>query len=299
MKFNKPPLSYQDQLEHLEQRGLIVTDRQQAVHYLAHLNYYRLSAYLLPFEQDHATHKLKPNVSFDQVLNLYIFDRELRLLVLDAIERVEVSVRTQLAYNLAHQHGTHAHLNAALFKAKWNHARNMSNLQREVGQSREIFIRHLMNKYDEPLPPIWAVVEIMTFGQLSKWYANLSSGADRNKVAHSYDMDEINLVSFLHHLSTVRNVCAHHSRLWNREFTFTFKHPRKRPNILLTEMNIQEHGSKRLYNTLVMLAYFMDITCPGHHWKKRLIKLIEEHQIDTHPMGFPENWHDKPIWNLK
>lgn len=298
VKFNKPPLTYQEQLKHLEQRGLVVTDRQQAEHYLTHLNYYRLAAYLLPFEEDHTTHKLAPGVSFEQVLNLYIFDRELRLLILDATERVEVSVRTQLAYNLAHQHGAHAYLKASLFKVKWNHAENVSKLKREAGQSREAFIRHFMNKYNEPLPPIWAVVEIMTFGQLSKWYANLSSGTDRNLVAHTYNMDEINLVSFLHHLSTVRNVCAHHSRLWNREFTFTFKLPRRRPNTLVTEMNTQAHGSKRLYNTLVMLVYFMNIICPGHHWKKRLIELIENHQIDTNPMGFPADWWSKPIWKI-
>ena len=296
MKFNKPSLSYQDQLKHLERRGLVVTDRREAVHYLSHLNYYRLSAYLLPFEQDHATHQLIPGTTFDQVLNLYVFDRELRLLVLDAIERVEVSIRTQLAYTLAHQHGSHAHLDSKLFKAKWNHAWNVRNLQKEAGQSREVFIRHLLNKYDEALPPIWAVVEIMTFGQLSKWYANLSSGADRNRVAHTYDMDEINLVSFLHHLSTVRNVCAHHSRLWNREFTFTFKLPRQRPVALVAEMNTQQHGGKRLFNTLAVLAYLMDIICPGHHWKKRLITLIEEHNIDAKFMGFPTDWKDKPVW---
>ena len=296
MKFNKPPLSFQDQLQQLEQRGLVVTDRQEADHYLSHLNYYRLAAYLLPFEQDHLTHQLTPGTTFDQVLNLYIFDRELRLLVLDAIERVEVSIRTQLAYALSHQHGPHAHLNAKLFKAKWNHAWNIQNLQKEAGQSREVFIRHLMNKYDEALPPIWAVVEIMTFGQLSKWYANLSSGADRNQVAHAYGMDEINLVSFLHHLSTVRNVCAHHSRLWNREFTFTFKLPRRRPVALVAEMNRQQHDMKRIFNTLVALAYLMDITCIDHHWKQRLKDLIKEHNIDTSNMGFPADWHNKPIW---
>ncbi len=296
VKFDKHPLTFQEQLELLQQRGLIVTDQAEARHYLGHLNYYRLAAYLLPFEQDHTSHQLLPDTTFDQVLNLYIFDRELRLLVLDAIERVEVSIRTQLAYSLAHRHGPHAFLNPALFKAKWRHDRNLLSLQQEVGRSREEFIRHLRQKYDEALPPIWAVVEIMTFGQLSKWYSNLSSGADRNAVAHAYEMDEINLVSFLHHLSTVRNVCAHHSRLWNRVFTFTFKLPRKRPSTLVKEMNTEGHDIKRLYNTLVVLAYLMDLTCIEHHWKKRLKDLIAYHNINTSKMGFPTDWQIKPIW---
>ena len=149
------------------------------------------------------------------------------MLVLDAIERVEVAIRTCVAFQLGHRYGTHPHLNPALFKQAWDHTKNVSQLQKDTQQSKEAFIQHLLAKYAEPLPPIWAAVEVMTLGQLSKWYANLQSGADRNLVAHVYDCDEINLVSFLHHLSTVRNLCAHHSRLWNREFIFTFKLPRQ------------------------------------------------------------------------
>jgi abortive infection bacteriophage resistance protein len=99
--------------------------------------------------------------------------------------------------------------------------------------------------------------------QLSKWYANLSTSADRNAIANVYGMDEINLVSFLHHLSTVRNICAHHSRLWNREFTFTFKLPKKRPKQLLQVLNFSPSTSKRIYNTLVMLDYLMVIAYSG------------------------------------
>lgn len=94
MKFSKPPFTHEQQLDQLIQRGLHCADRAQALHYLGHLNYYRLGAYWLPFETDHASHAFKPGTRFDAVLNLYIFDREVRLLVLDAIERVEVSVRT-------------------------------------------------------------------------------------------------------------------------------------------------------------------------------------------------------------
>ena len=96
--------------------NLTIENPDRAEHYLSHLNYYRLGAYWLPFEADHETHQFRPDASFDQVLNLYIFDRELRLLVMDAIERIEVSVRTRWAYHLAHTHGPHAYLDPALFK---------------------------------------------------------------------------------------------------------------------------------------------------------------------------------------
>lgn len=296
MLFNKPPLSFDDQVALLQQRGLEVNGLETAKHYLSQINYYRFAAYLLPFEEDHATHRLKAGTTFDQVLDVYIFDRELRLLVLDAIERVEVSIRTQFAYTFSHTHGAHAHLDAGLFKARWNYADNRVKLESEVNQSREKFIQHFKNTYDEPLPPIWVTVEIMTLGQLSKWYANVSSGADRNAVANAYDMDEINLVSFLHHLSIIRNYCAHHSRLWNREFQFTFKLPRRRPVQVVKEMNRQGVSIRKIYNTLVVLAYLMDVISPGHSWKARLLELIDKHAIDVSKMGFPADWAKQDIW---
>ena len=297
MKFSKKPLSFKEQISQLEKRGLLIGDRDKAEFYLSHLNYYRLAAYSLAFEKHNNSHQYVEGTSFDHILDLYIFDRELRLLVLDSIERVEVSIRTYFAYTLAHKYGPHEYLNPALFKAKWPHARNVRQLENENRNSREVFIRHLREKYDEPLPPIWATVEVMTFGQLSNWYANLTSGADRNAIANVYGMDEINLVSFLHHLSTVRNICAHHSRLWNREFTFTFKLPKKRPSQLLEILNFSPATIKRIYNTLVMLDYLMVTISPDTHWKQRLLTLLNEHPVaNPLAMGFPRNWKDLPTW---
>lgn len=297
MKFNKPPLTLEQQLDQLSQRGLVCTDSAAALHYLGQLNYYRLGAYWLPFETDHASHRFKPGTRFADVLNLYVFDRELRLLVLDAIERVEVAIRTSWAYTLAHRYGPHAHLDAQLFKQparNWDYRLQLQKLEAEARNSRETFLQHHYQKYDEPLPPLWAVVEIMTLGQLSKWYSNLRHGADRNAVAHRYDMDETNLTSFLHHLSVIRNFCAHHSRLWNREFTFTFRLPNHRPSKLVVSLNSQD--SRRLYNTLTVLAWLLDCISPQHHWKQRLKALLARHGIDVQRMGFPAVWEQKAIW---
>ncbi len=142
---------------------MVIDDALLAEHYLSHINYYRLAAYWLPFEASHSRHVFHTGVRFEQVLEWYVFDREFRLLVLDAIERIEVSVRTQFAYQLAHRHGAHPHLNAGLFKQDWDYAKNHHQLQNDVKKSKET------------LPPIWASVEIMTLGQLSNWYAHLSS----------------------------------------------------------------------------------------------------------------------------
>lgn len=171
-------------------------------------------------------------------------------------------------------------------------------MQKTVRHSSEVFIRHLRVTYDEELPPVWAVCEVMTFGQISKWYANLRHRRDRNNIARTYDFDEANLSSFLHHLSTVRNICAHHSRLWNREFTVTWMLPTQRPKALLS--NLARAETKRIYNTLAMLAYLMDILNPGHHWKKRMGDLFRHHPtVRERHMGFPENWRELPLWKGK
>jgi abortive infection bacteriophage resistance protein len=297
VKFSKPPFTHDQQLDQLIQRGLVCDDRAEALHYLGHINYYRLGAYWLPFEAHHASHVFKPGTRLVDVLNLYIFDRELRLLVLDAIERVEVSVRTSWAYTLAHRYDAHAHLNADLFKkpaSNWDYAKQSLKLEDEARKSKEKFLQHHYQKYDEALPPLWAVVEIMTLGQLSKWYGNLRHGADRNAVAHRYGMDETNLTSFLHHLSVIRNFCAHHSRLWNREFTFTFRLPSHRPHPLVASLNHKD--SRRIYNTLTMLAWLLDGISPQHHWKQRLKTLLAQHGVEVRRMGFPAGWEKMSIW---
>lgn len=294
MRFDKPPLSYDDQLDRLIGRGLVIADRDSARHYLQHLNYYRLGAYWLPFEVDHATHLLHPGTTFEQVLDLYRFDRELRLLIMDALERIEVSVRTGWAYHMAHRHGPHFHLDSTLFKPRWHHARYRDKLQEEVRRSQETFIRHLRRQYDEPLPPAWALVEIMTFGQLSQWYGNTRRGSDRNAVAGIYGIDEVILCSLMHHLTTVRNTCAHHGRLWNREFTVLPVVPNLGPEALT--LSLRNDKDRHIYNTLTLMLHLMNVVNPGHHWRTRLVDLTEEYGADTGAMGFPVDWRELPLW---
>jgi len=294
--FPKPATTFAQQVAILQQRGMAIADPSSAEFYLQHLNYYRLGAYWLPFEADHATHRFKPGVCFEDVLNLYIFDRELRLLVLDAIERVEVSVRCQWAYQLAHCHGPHAHLEANLALKQHHWQANLAKLTDEVNRSDEIFISHLMDSYSEPLPPVWAVCEVMSLGLLSRWYNTLKPMPTRRAIASVYGIDEGVMQSWLHHLSLVRNVCAHHSRLWNRDFSITPKDPRSKPSHLHGEFIT---GSRKLYNSLVILLHFMDIIAPQHHWRTRLKNLIVLHAAPVKAMDFPHDWRERPIWQVQ
>jgi abortive infection bacteriophage resistance protein len=270
-----------------------ISDLAQAEFYLQHLNYYRLGAYWLPFESDHTTHVFRSGTKFEEVLSLYVFDRELRLLMLDAIERVEVSIRSQWAYQIAHLHNPHGHLDATLSVNNSRWQKNLGKLTTEVNRSDENFIKHLITNYSEALPPIWAVCEVMSLGLLSRWFDNLKPMKTRRAIAMVYGVDEQVLASWLRHLSLVRNICAHHSRLWNRDFTITPTLPRNKPVGLASQCVL---GSRKLYNTLIILLHMMDMIAPKHIWRIRVKDLLKKHEIPVTAMGFPVDWGESKIW---
>ncbi|WP_404418839.1 Abi family protein [Marinospirillum sp.] len=294
MDFNKPATRWEQQVDLLRARGMVIPDAGRALHYLGHINYYRLTGYWLPFEADHATHQFTPGTTFDAVLNLYIFDREFRLLLLDAIERVEVSLRAQWAYHMAHRHGPHAYLDASHASNLKLHARHLAQLEKELSRSEEAFIQHYQEKYQKPVsPPVWAVSEIMSFGMLSRWITQMVP-SDRAALAKTYQMDQGMLKNFARHLTYVRNLCAHHSRVWNRKLTVTMPLPRTKPTGL--KDNMSTIRTRNIYNTLVMLVHLLSVISPENHWAERLIALLEKHQIETSKMGFPADWRAMPIW---
>ena len=139
----------------------------------------------------------------------------------------------------------------------------------------------------------------MTLGQFSHWLSNLKSKALKSRIAKPYGLDEEVLCSFLHHLTVIRNICAHHGRLWNRRVTVTMKLPRSKPAELA---GVIDHGPdpnqapRKIYNTLSVLAWFLDCICLGHHFRQRLTTLIDADEIDVSAMGFPEGWLELEFW---
>lgn len=301
--FTKPPLTLEAQVDQLIDRGMRVPDRERALHALAHLNYYRIGAYWLPFEADHESHRFGPDADFDRVLALYSFDRELRILLLDAIERVEVSVRTQFAYRLSHRVGTHAHEEPGCFTDSARYRDNFGQLKRELDRSAEPFVSHYRNRYHTPMtPPIWATCEVMSFGLLSKFLSELRP-AHQKSIASKYALPAEILPSVIQHLAYVRNLCAHHARLWNREFTIIPEYPRRRPDSLRDSL-ISPHGpaateghpARRLYNTLTYLSYLLSIITPDDPWSDRLDVLINDYGTDRYDMGYPPDFRNRPVW---
>ncbi|MDF2182572.1 Abi family protein [Neptuniibacter sp. CAU 1671] len=300
MKFEKPAKTFDEQLDILLTRGMIIPDRSQALALLSHLNYYRLEAYWLPFEASRSPHHFKPETRFETIVDHYLFDRELRLLVLDAIERIEVSFRTQWAYHISHAYGPHGYLinSKGMRKSEHRLLNDIKDLEQHVQRSDEVFIQHYNDHYDEALPPAWVSCEVMSLGLLSRFYSNLRAYPVRRAIASIYGFDEGFLEGFMEHLCYIRNVCAHHNRLWNRHLTKKMPLPKGKPaglkdNIYVDDANKTEH---KIYNTLVVIQHLMTIICPDSSWAMRLNALIEKYPVDTKRMGFPVDWRDLPLW---
>lgn len=301
MQFPKPPLAVSAQVQLLKDRGMLFADERRAVRVLQNINYYRLRAYWLPFEVPEAVrpqaaeHHFRHGTSFDAVVSLYVFDRKLRLLLLEAIERVEIAMRTHWAQTLAERNGPHAYLRPELFHKRHIYESCMSSLDEELARSKETFVQHYRETYTNPSrPPIWAICELLTLGQLSKWLGNVNLRADRQAMAHRLGLDEVVVCAFAHHLTHVRNLCAHHCRVWNRKLTLTMTLP-KRPSVLATQFNASQ--DRRIYNTLVMLVWCVRAISPDTTWSVRVRGLMGERTSDElRAMGAPEDWIDRATW---
>jgi abortive infection bacteriophage resistance protein len=304
--FSKTAKTYPEQLAILMGRGLVVADPGFAVHCLVHHNYYRLSAYRFPLTVHGNPDLFLPGTTFDQLWALYEFDRQLRHLTLEASKRVEISVRSRWAYEAGHKLGPQAYENSAHFTDAVEHTKTLGKVDDELRRSDEKFIKHFRDIYATKRPAIWAACETMSFGQTFHFYSSLVDAALRQAIAATYGLDERALASFLHHLNIVRNTCAHHARLWNRQFTITLQPPISKPAALIPSLDPvppvshavpHPKAPNKIYNTLVMLAHLMEIIDPPAAWRDRLRETIERQVFPVaNHMGFPADWSQRPIW---
>lgn len=291
----KPFKSYEEQISLLEVRGLAVPDHARAREILKHHNYFRLSAYRFPFQD--GPDRFLPGASFDELWNLYCFDRGLRLLVGEACKSLEIAVRARWAYVLGELHGELAYEDPAVFRIVQWHTQHLASLDAEIARSHEVFIQHYQRRHGMPRPPIWAACEVMSFGLLSRFFANIRQAKTRKRIARSYDLSADGLESLLKHASYLRNLCAHHSRLWNRSFTITVSLPSAQPPGILHAIHRNPAAERLIYNSIVLLGHVMDVVSPASDWKLRLkTHLLTLNRPDYSEMGFPPGWESLPFW---
>lgn len=278
---------------------MIVADKDAAKTYLRRIGYYRFSGYTLPFQKggngaDH--HEFKAPTSFETVLDRYIFDRKLRLHLLDAIERIEVAIRAGLSNHIAERHSPHWYKDANLFVTGFNHAEYISTLKQQISHNRPenqaIFIRHYYETYGPPdMPPSWMVFEDVSFGVISKTIEHVVKVECRELCAQ-FGLPHKILTSWLHAISYVRNLCAHHSRVWNRVLTI-------KPTIAKKYKGVTTDNT-RIYSILMVAQALLGKVAPDNHWALRLKELLEAHpSVPLSAMGIPENWHEHEIWGIE
>ena len=284
-EYHKKPLSFQAQVDLLRSRGLSFREEEKAVAFLKVISYYRLSAYFVPYQQ--LKDKFDDRVTFEQIINTYDLDRELRLLVFDCIERIEVAIRTQFNYCMTDNYqDAHWHDNPKLFLSPYNNKIGKlvdpyNDFQSVISKAKtarraEVFIRHYLSEYSKPSnPPSWMCMELLTLGELSYTYNGLKNNSDKKSIASFFDVHPKVFVSWLHALVYVRNLCAHHSRLWNRDLAIE-------PNLLLKPIGpwigADFQNNKRVFYFICMLKYLLDRVSSGHHLKDKLTILFDKYK---------------------
>lgn len=292
--YPKPALTYAQQLEQLKARGLFIENETKALHLLENVSYYRLSGYWYPLLGDKQNHVFKPGSTFDTAFKLYCFDRELRQMVLGELEKIEVSIRAKMTYIMVHQHGVFWFQQAHLFSNPIAHAETLANIGREFNRSDEEFIFAYKNKYSDPLPPSWMTLEITSFGSLSMLYKNLKPGKEKRAIANYFGLADSVFETWLHSIVYLRNVCAHHTRLWNRAMSIRPQFPRTPYKTWLNNVAI---NNNRSYFILSMINYLLQTVNPNHSFAKRFKELRTKYSnVDVAAMGFPKGWESEPLW---
>ncbi len=322
-----------DQLSLLSARGMEITDATAAAACLSRIGYYRLSGYWYPFRQSHTSshpvtgQKLldsvtqrirtiveddfRPDTTFHQVMELYVFDKRLRLLFLDAIERVEIALRVDIALLLgkrdpwAHRNPNqlHGHFTKRIdpTTGRSEYDKWLARLDFTFSRSQDEFVKHFKRKYVGEWPPIWIAIELWDFGMLSVFLSGMKI-ADRQELASKYGFPRPDLLtSWARNINHVRNLCAHHNRLWNRSPIDQISSPKVGELTNLDHLALNRVAQSRIYSTAAALQFLLRTINPTSSWGSRLKRHCASFPtssiINLSQAGFPRNWESLSLWN--
>lgn len=296
MIYQKKALTIDEQADQLLSRGL-VCDRIDLVSILKQVSYYRLSGYWFPF-RNYPNEEFRQNTTLKEIWSRYCFDRKLRLLVLDGIEKIEIALRTDITYKLSHQTGAFGYIEPSAFPMlkEPEFMKLQEEIKKEYSRSKEKFVSHFQHKYGEEHDslPLWMATELISFGTLFTMYRGIATSTSKS-IAKKYNLPEPVLLSWIGSLNSVRNICAHHSRLWNREFGYKPMLPR---NDFGWKQPVEIQPNK-IFVILSIIQYMLNFISPTSQWKFRFLELLTLYPtIPIREMGFPERWKEVPFWNL-
>lgn len=290
--YSQPQISVEEQISFLQSEGLSFQSVKRARHLLQNISMFRLKSYLKPFRQ-YQSRQFKNNATFEDAYIIYKFDSELRKMICSELENIEISIRTQLSLIMGDAAGIYWFTDAANFRDDTRHASLLRNLEEELRRSDDDAIEEFRCNYTNSFPPSWMTFEVSSFGTLSMMYRWLKAGHARRQIARFYGLSDTVLESWLHTIVYVRNICAHHSRLWNRKLSINALIPRR------TDLSFVEipNDTKRVYYILSIILYFLQTVNPNNTFAGRFKALLAKYpQIDVRVMGFPTNWESNSLW---
>lgn len=282
---------------------MIIADKELAENVLSSTNYYRLSGYWLYYELSRNPHKFKLGTTFEQIIKMYNFDKELRSFLFDGISRFEVSLRTRWAYETGLKYGPQAFYYKKYSKNQKDLEDNIKVAQREVRRSKELFIRHSLTKYSGKLPAAWVTCEVMSFGNLSCWYSNLkevisanptSPGNAKDAIASFYNVDSKVLESWIHSLAVLRNLCAHQARVVCKKLSIMPVRPKSKK---IAIKGLWTNNNTDIYNLILALIYLNNqITAPSG-WVCDFKAFLKSHKdMCVKFLSFPAGWDSNQFW---
>lgn len=289
--------AYEEQVDLLESRGMDVGDRDAALSQLQRVNYYRLSGYWYPFRKLEAgvrVDEFYAGTTLSDVVKLYEFDASLRAMTFSSLATIELVMRALLGHELGRIHEC-VHLEPSLLNARargepyrlWR-----QKYERSLAESHEDFVGHHRNLYGGRLP-IWAAVELLDWGGLTKLYG-FSPRPVQDAVAECFRLRAPQLESWLKSLNIVRNVCAHHGRLFNRVFALS---PRLPSPGRYPALDSAAPFSKT-FGHLTLIQFMLDSQGLRRAGLPAAMRAFPEVRIvPVGHTGAPGMWNESPLWS--
>lgn len=308
----KMPLTIDEQVKRLEERGLLFNDPddyQEIITWLKHVGYYRLSGYWWVYEEKYPVesprnHLFKPDTTWKQIKHTYIFDQKFRRHMFTAIEKIEVSLKAlwaqhlSIKYKTSHPHEHRSLFNEKIFDNKKSSYCSYNALVTDYNRSKEQYAIHYRKNYPElKTPPIWVSALLITLGDFSNWLKSLKHTQDKKEILKSFSYSPKEMTSILVHLRWVRNVCAHNGRLWNKRTPILFEAPKSRANELIFSKNDPQKLDSKIYNTILVMSDILQVIDPKYPFTYFIKDMISKNKyIKPAHMGFPNNWEELAYW---
>ena len=282
LKQHQPPMTIDEQIENMKSLGLIVDNEEYAGKILNDISYFRLiKAYSLGYKPKNGNYY--EGVTFEQIVELYLFNANLRQSTFAEIEKIEVNVRCRIANYFAETYGVLGYKDSANFADIEYHKTFMTDIEEEIRRnSKAPFVRNFKENYEGGELPIYALVEVFSFGTLSKFFKNMKN-ADKKAVAKSFGIGYTYFESWLESIAYVRNICAHYGRIYNAKFSKT--------PVLYKEYTQLGIGNNRMFGVMLCMKQILKNDRHWNSYVNHIEKLVDKYEhVDVKTMGFPDGW---------